>query len=57
MEEVQREGRGGAAAAEDGVEEVRRGGVETRRGQRGGEPLWVGVVAAEEPVRVLRGGG
>lgn len=53
MEEVQREGGGSATAAEDGVEEVRRGGVETRRGQRGGEPLRVGVVAAEEPVRML----
>lgn len=53
MEEVQREGGGSATAAEDGVEEVRRGGVETRRGQRGREPLRVGVVAAEEPVRML----
>lgn len=54
---MKHEGGGGGAAAEDRVEEVRRGGVEARGGQRGGQPLRVGVVTAEEAVRELRGGG
>lgn len=57
VEEVECERGGSAAAAEDGVEEARRGRVEARARERGGEPLGVGVVAAEEAVRELRGGG
>jgi hypothetical protein len=50
VEVVEREGGCGAAAAEDGVEEARGGGVEARRGQRGREPLGIGAVAAEQTV-------
>jgi hypothetical protein len=57
VEVVEREGGRGAAAAEHGVEEARGGGVQARRGQRGGELLWVGAVAAEQAVGELRGGG